>query len=119
MIIDGGNAYDADDTGWIPVELSAGVVGTVAYRKKKDFIFVRVDVTLTGFATGGALRQLSPAGSIPTMYRPDDFTAGHALLDAGYVGSTHISTDGQVNASQQSGADRTSIDSLITYPSSH
>lgn len=101
------------DTGWLNVAGSA-VTGTARYRRLSGVVFVQVDGNAT--TVSGTPFTIAAAGAIPAGFRPSVVQVRGSGYFNGYAGNMSVGTDGSINAVQTTGANRTTVAGILSYP---
>jgi hypothetical protein len=120
VALDTGYEWRFDGTNWVArdgawTNLTKAAVmtsGTLRYRVKSGMVTVQVDGSAT--IADGATATLT-ASAIPTALRPGTQFRSGAYL-GGFAGSLTVQTDGNVTATNNTGASRGSVAGTITYP---
>lgn len=100
-----------DDTGWITLA-SATVTGTTRYRVRGGWIMIQA-VGSCNTSSGTSVDLTSAA--IPLAYRPDQrVRTGASFFN--HPGIFTMETNGILTGVQQSGADRSTVSGVVTYP---
>lgn len=100
----------AYDPGW--TTFTSTVTGTSRYRQVGNLVYVQVDGTVD--IPSGSVQTLSTA-PLPAAVRPSVVTR-QGVSCTGYPGVLSVDTAGNVQIIQQTGATRTSVSGVMSYP---